>query len=72
MHTNYKTPPLKFRPIFAEVLELLTKKNPEVRNCNYPEVRAGLRSRVEGESSTPEPQDPTDGSYIIDTESCNI
>ena len=26
----------------------------------------------EGESSTPETQAPTDGSYIIDTESCNI
>ena len=26
----------------------------------------------EGESSAPETQGPTDGSYIIDTESCNI
>ena len=29
-------------------------------------------ARGERESSTPESQDPTDGSYIIDTESCNI
>ena len=29
-------------------------------------------ARGEGESSTPESQDPTDGSYILDMESCNI
>ena len=29
-------------------------------------------TRGEGESSKPKEQDPTDGSYIIDTESCNI
>ena len=29
MYTNYKKPSLKFRPIFAEVLESLTKKKPQ-------------------------------------------
>ena len=43
-----KNPPLKFRTIFAEVLESLTKKNPKVMNGNYPEVGAGLRRSRKG------------------------
>ena len=73
-YINYKTPPQKnFSQDPQEILESLARKRPQIMMiATTRKPGPGGDVRGEGESSTPESQDPTDGSYIIDTESCNI
>ena len=73
MYTNYKNPPSNSDQ-YSEIPESLTKKRrtPKLWIVTTRKSRPDYGVQGEGESSTPEPQVPTDGSYIIDAESCNI
>ena len=74
MYINYQTPPLKIPArILGESLNHWLRKTPKIMMIATTQKSGpGDDGRGEGESSTPESQDPTDGSYIISTESCNI
>ena len=67
-------PPLKIPArILGESLNHWLRKTPKIMMiATTRKSGPGGDVRGEGESSTPESQDPTDGSYIISTESCNI
>ena len=74
IYINYQTPPPQNSSQDPRrILESLAKKNPKIMMITTTR-KSGPSGDVrgEGESSTTESQDPTDGSYIISTESCNI
>ena len=74
MYTNYKKSPPQNSDQYSEIPESLIKKRktPKLWIVTTRKSRPDHGAQGEGESSTPEPQVPTDGSYIIDAESCNI
>ena len=74
IYINYQTPPLKIPArILGESLNHWLRKTPKIMMiATTRKSGPGGDVRGEGESSTTESQDPTDGSYIISTESCNI
>ena len=74
MYINYQTPPPQNSSQDPRrILESLAKENPKIMMiATTRKSGPGGDVRGEGESSTPKSQDPTDGSYIISTESCNI
>ena len=75
MYINYQTPPPQNSSQDPRrILEPLAKEKPPKIMMIAATRKSGPSGDVrgEGESSTTESQDPTDGSYIISTESCNI
>ena len=74
MHIKLSNPPLKIPArILGESLNHWLRKTPKIMTiATTRKSGPGGDVRGEGESSTTESQDPTDGSYIISTESCNI
>ena len=75
IYINYQPPPLKiFQPGSSETPWIIGQGKPPKIMMIATTRKSGPVGDVrgEGESSMTEPQDPTDGSYIMSAESCNI